>query len=115
MQSQKHGWDELACLLVHYGWYLGLVFSQLPLAKAMLFVLLTQMICGFFLSIVFVQSHNGMEVYSTEKDFVTAQVVSTRDIASGIWNDWFTGKRGSAVPTQRTVINTAASANTAAA
>lgn len=90
-KTQKHGWDELACLVVHYGWYLGLVFSQLSLAKGLLFVLLTQMICGFFLSIVFVQSHNGMEVYSTEKDFVTAQVVSTRDIASGIWNDWFTG------------------------
>lgn len=80
--------------MVHYGWYLGLVFSQLSLAKALLFVLLTQMICGFFLSIVFVQSHNGMEVYSTEKDFVTAQVVSTRDIASGTWNDWFTGEQG---------------------
>ena len=92
VQSEKHGWDELACLVVHYSWYLGLVFSQLPLAKGLLFVLLTQMICGFFLSIVFVQSHNGMEVYSTEKDFVTAQVVSTRDIASGIWNDWFTGE-----------------------
>lgn len=82
--------------MVHYGWYLGLVFSQLSLAKGLLFVLLTQMICGFFLSIVFVQSHNGMEVYSTEKDFVTAQVVSTRDIASGLWNDWFTGELGHA-------------------
>lgn len=102
MQSQKHGWDELACLVVHYGWYLGLVFSQLPLAKALLFVLLTQMICGFFLSIVFVQSHNGMEVYSTEKDFVTAQVVSTRDIASGIWNDWFTGEQEHAFPNNTT-------------
>ena len=92
LQSPKHGWDELACLAVHYTWYLGLVFSHLSLGKGLLFVLMTQMICGFFLSIVFVQSHNGMEVYSTEKDFVTAQVVSTRDIASGVWNDWFTGK-----------------------
>ena len=79
------------CLLAHYAWYLGLVFSYLPIGKGLLFVLMTQMICGFLLSIVFVQSHNGMEVYSTEKDFVTAQVVSTRDIAPGLWNDWFTG------------------------
>ena len=93
LQNQKRqGWDELLCLGVHYTWYLGLVFSHLSLAKGLLFVLMTQMICGFFLSIVFVQSHNGMEVYSTEKDFVTAQVVSTRDIVSGLWNDWFTGK-----------------------
>jgi acyl-lipid Delta6-acetylenase / acyl-lipid (9-3)-desaturase len=46
---------------------------------------------GFLLSIVFVQSHNGMEVYSDTKDFVTAQIVSTRDITAGLWNDWFTG------------------------
>jgi len=92
LQSQKHGWDEMLCLIVHYTWYLGLVFSHLSLGKGLLFVLMTQMICGFFLSIVFVQSHNGMEVYSTEKDFVTAQVVSTRDIVSGVWNDWFTGE-----------------------
>jgi len=91
-QSQKHGWDEMLCLTVHYIWYLGLVFSHLSLGRGLLFVLMTQMICGFFLSIVFVQSHNGMEVYSTEKDFVTAQVVSTRDIVSGVWNDWFTGE-----------------------
>lgn len=92
LQSEKHGWDEMLCLIVHYTWYLGLVFSHLPLGSGLLFVLMTQMICGFFLSIVFVQSHNGMEVYSTEKDFVTAQVVATRDIVSGVWNDWFTGE-----------------------
>ena len=33
-----------------------------------------QVLCGLLLSIVFVQSHNGMEVYSGCKDFVTAQV-----------------------------------------
>lgn len=33
-----------------------------------------QVLCGLLLSIVFVQSHNGMEVYSGSKDFVTAQV-----------------------------------------
>lgn len=49
------------------------------------------MFSGFLLSIVFVQSHNGMEVYSDTKDFITAQVVSTRDISAGVWNDWFTG------------------------
>ena len=32
-----------------------------------------------------------MEVYVNPKDFISAQVVSTRDITSGLWNDWFTG------------------------
>lgn len=37
------------------------------------------------------QSHNAMEVYVGPKDFITAQMVSTRDINAGLWNDWFTG------------------------
>jgi hypothetical protein len=52
-----------------------------------------QVFSGFLLSIVFVQSHNGMEVYCDTKDFVTAQIVSTRDITAGLWNDWFTGTK----------------------
>ena len=43
------------------------------------------------LALVFVQSHNGMEVYLDDKDFVSAQIVSTRDITSTLWMDWFTG------------------------
>jgi fatty acid desaturase len=84
-------WEELAMIGLHYGWYLGMVFSFLPIWKGLLFVVLSQVFSGFLLSIVFVQSHNGMEVYSDTKDFVTAQIVSTRDITAGIWNDWFTG------------------------
>ena len=33
----------------------------------------------------------ALQVYSTDKDFVTAQIVSTRDISSGLFEDWFTG------------------------
>lgn len=105
LQEKKTGWDEMLCLAVHYAWYLGLVFSYLSVPKGLLFVLMTQMICGFLLSIVFVQSHNGMEVYSTEKDFVTAQVISTRDIAPGLWNDWFTGKHVSQIACPHALAN----------
>ncbi len=38
------------------------------------------------------QSHNAMEVYTNPKDFISAQLVSTRDISAGPWNDWFTGE-----------------------
>jgi fatty acid desaturase len=50
-----------------------------------------QMFAGFLLALVFVQSHNGMEVYMEKKDFVSAQIVSTRNINSTLWMDWFTG------------------------
>ena len=36
-----------------------------------------------------------MEVYTNPKDFISAQLVSTRDINAGPWNDWFTGEFGS--------------------
>jgi acyl-lipid Delta6-acetylenase / acyl-lipid (9-3)-desaturase len=50
-----------------------------------------QVVAGFMLALVFVQSHNGMEVYMDKKDFVSAQLVSTRNIDSNMWMDWFTG------------------------
>lgn len=129
-------WEELAMIGLHYGWYLGMVFSFLPIWKGLLFVVLSQVrslgrqtvrggcwqdmdehrfyilpdeihdsasmhvlqvFSGFLLSIVFVQSHNGMEVYCDTKDFVTAQIVSTRDITAGLWNDWFTGTKRACV------------------
>lgn len=37
------------------------------------------------------QSHNGMEIYTDDKDFVTAQLVSTRNIHPGLFMDWFCG------------------------
>ncbi|GMH38546.1 hypothetical protein BSKO_06430 [Bryopsis sp. KO-2023] len=87
----KKGWVEVALLAVHYAWYVGLAFLALPPLKAVLYLLLSQSLCGFMLGIAFVQSHNGMEVYCDVKDFVTAQVVSTRDIAHNAWVHWFMG------------------------
>ena len=54
-QESGRGWLELLTLGLHYSWYLGMCFSWLPPAKAMLFVILSQMFAGFLLSIVFVQ------------------------------------------------------------
>ena len=47
----------------------------------------------FYVTCVAAQSHNAMEVYTNPKDFISAQLVSTRDISAGPWNDWFTGER----------------------
>jgi acyl-lipid Delta6-acetylenase / acyl-lipid (9-3)-desaturase len=54
-------------------------------------VMMLQVLAGFMMALVFVQSHNGMEVYMEGKDFVTAQMISTRNIDSNMWLDWFTG------------------------
>ena len=55
-ESAGRGWLELLTLGLHYSWYLGMCFSWLPPAKALLFVVLSQMFAGFLLSIVFVQA-----------------------------------------------------------
>jgi len=82
---------EVASLAAHYTLYLGAAFTVLPPLAAVAWALGAQAACGLLLALVFVQSHNGMEVYTTTHDFVTAQAVSTRDIAPGAWADWFTG------------------------
>ena len=47
-----------------------------------------QLFCGILLGYVFMQSHNGMEIYSDGRDFVSSQLASTRNIHGGIFNDW---------------------------
>eukprot|EP01026_Neomeris_dumetosa_P059218 TRINITY_DN5527_c0_g3_i4.p2 TRINITY_DN5527_c0_g3~~TRINITY_DN5527_c0_g3_i4.p2 ORF type:complete len:243 (-),score=14.13 TRINITY_DN5527_c0_g3_i4:145-873(-) len=82
---------ELAFLCVYYVWWAGFSFYCLSPVKWIVYMVASQMISGFFLSIVFIQSHNGMEVFSERKDFPTAQVLTTRNIESTLWNDWFSG------------------------
>lgn len=90
---------EVATLAAHYAWSLGLPLlafaGESGLLSALLptffYVLAAQLACGLCLALVFVQSHNGMEVYSETKDFVSAQAASTRDISPTVASDWFTG------------------------
>lgn len=82
---------EVALLAAHYAIYLYVPFIRLSVAAAVAWAFGVQVAGGLFLGYVFVQSHNGMEVYSDAKDFATAQLVSTRNVAPGLWNDWFTG------------------------
>eukprot|EP01024_Parvocaulis_polyphysoides_P030017 TRINITY_DN2725_c2_g1_i3.p1 TRINITY_DN2725_c2_g1~~TRINITY_DN2725_c2_g1_i3.p1 ORF type:complete len:478 (-),score=32.48 TRINITY_DN2725_c2_g1_i3:176-1588(-) len=82
---------ELLQLIIYYMWWAGFSFIFLSPSKWLIYLVSSQVISGFLLSIVFVQSHNGMEVFSKRNDFPTAQVLSTRNICSTMWNDWFTG------------------------
>lgn len=82
---------EVAALGAHYGWLLGATWALLPPVKALAFLVLSELLCGVLLSFVFIQSHNGMEVYSDARDFVSAQLASTRNVHASAFNDWFTG------------------------
>jgi hypothetical protein len=41
-QAGVQPWEELAMIGLHYSWYLGMVFSFLPIWKGLLFVVLSQ-------------------------------------------------------------------------
>ena len=60
----------------------------LPTHQALVFYVLSQFFCGVLLGYVFIQSHNGMEVYNDGRDFVTSQLASTRNIHGSVFNDW---------------------------
>lgn len=82
---------EFPLILIHYIWHFGIAFAFLSPLKAILFLLICQAVSGFMLGLAFVQSHNGMEIYGDAKDFVTAQVISTRDIRHSTFVDFFMG------------------------
>jgi len=81
---------EVSTLALHYAWTLGAAVAALGPLGGLAHILASQLFCGLLLSLVFVQSHNAMEVYSEVKDFMTAQAVSTRDGAPSRWRDWVT-------------------------
>jgi len=99
-QSFSHGLNlflsgdgnlEFALIVIHYAWHFGIAFLTLPWMKAIAFLFIAQCLSGFMLGFAFVQSHNGMEIYGDAKDFVTAQIISTRDISYSIFVDFFMG------------------------
>jgi acyl-lipid Delta6-acetylenase / acyl-lipid (9-3)-desaturase len=52
------------------------------------FITLSELFCGVLLGFVFIQSHNGMEVYNDNRDFVSSQLASTRNVHGNLFNDW---------------------------
>lgn len=89
LNNEKH--HELGLIILHYFWHFGIVFLSLSFTKAVFFLVMCQAFAGFMLALAFVQSHNGMEVHGKDLDFVTAQVISTRNIKYTPFVDFFMG------------------------
>lgn len=83
---------ETSLIALHYAWMMSVpLYAGLSIMQSVLFLVVAEMLSGFLLGFVFVQSHNAMEIYEGSKDFASAQLVSTRNIFGGLWNDWFSG------------------------
>jgi acyl-lipid Delta6-acetylenase / acyl-lipid (9-3)-desaturase len=80
-------------LVLHYAWYFGLMARYMSLGDAIVFLLATQMMCGFMLALVFGLGHNGMSVYDADAlpDFLTMQVTTTRNVHPTPFTQWFMG------------------------
>ena len=69
----ESAWEGIGSHAEHHGMSVLVSYSR-AISQSDSHLCGPQVLCGLLLSIVFVQSHNGMEVYSGSKDFVTAQV-----------------------------------------
>ena len=84
---------EIACLLVHFPLYFGLIFHYLHPAQAILFILVHQALFGFYLSMVIAPNHIGMPILeeNVHLDFLSRQVLTSRNLRAHVVTDYMFG------------------------
>ncbi|MFF8842088.1 acyl-CoA desaturase [Streptomyces sp. NPDC015127] len=94
-QSPRERAVEALLLLAHVAAYAALLLITMPLAQALVFGLLHQMVLGLHLGMAFAPNHKGMEMPDGEhgKDWghLRRQVLTSRNIRGGAVTDWFLG------------------------
>ncbi|MGH9747977.1 MAG: fatty acid desaturase family protein [Candidatus Acidiferrales bacterium] len=78
----KHRKMEVLLLLLHCGWYFGLLFFLLGVPYAILFAIVHQAFLGLFLTLIFAPNHQGMPLLEgdTAVNFLREQVLTSRNI-----------------------------------
>src|SRR5262249_13524011 len=73
--------------------YLGLLFTVMPVALAVLFVFAHQALLGLHLGCAFAPNHKGMPVPDPDEpwDHLRKQVLTSRNVRGGRVTDWFLG------------------------
>ncbi|WP_460363202.1 fatty acid desaturase family protein [Actinocorallia lasiicapitis] len=84
---------ELGLCVLHLAAYVTIVFWAMPPLKAVLFILIHQILFGLYLGGVFAPNHKGMVVYrnDTELDWLHRQVLTSRNIKSSLLTDFAFG------------------------
>ncbi|MGW1864955.1 fatty acid desaturase family protein [Streptomyces mauvecolor] len=91
---KRYRGTELAVLTLHLAAYLAGVFYVLPPAKAVAFILVHQLLFGFYMGLLFAPNHKGLPVRdgeTEELDWLTRQVVTSRNLRPGRVTDFFYG------------------------
>ena len=92
-KNVKYMFAEVACIVLHLPIYLGALFYLLEPWHAVLFILVHQVVTGFYLANVFAPNHKGMLMVSkdTKLDFLRQQVLTARNIRSNPITDFMYG------------------------
>ena len=84
---------EPLILIAHFAIYVGAIFYLLGAWNGTLFILINQLVIGFYTGNVFAPNHKGMPQLEGQRklDFLIRQVVTSRNIKSGFLNDFMFG------------------------
>ncbi|MFD7335668.1 fatty acid desaturase family protein [Streptomyces violascens] len=91
---KKYRRTELAVLSLHLAAYFAAVFYVLSPARAVAFILVHQLLFGFYMGLLFAPNHKGLPVRdgeTEELDWLTRQVITSRNLRPGRVTDFFYG------------------------
>ncbi|MHA7304499.1 fatty acid desaturase family protein [Arthrobacter sp. TMN-49] len=89
----RYRYVEIGLLVLRFGLYLAVVFLMLPWGLALAFVGVQMGVFGFYMGASFAPNHKGMPVLAagSRVDFLTRQVVTSRNIRGGFLMDTLMG------------------------
>ena len=92
-KKEKYRLLEAVLLVLHHALYLGMLFYCLNPWQAVIFMLIHQALFGVFLGSAFAPNHKGMPILEkgSRVDFLRRQVLTSRNIHSGFFNDFWYG------------------------
>ncbi|MGH3943095.1 MAG: fatty acid desaturase family protein [Pseudonocardiaceae bacterium] len=84
---------ELSLMAVHFIGYFAAVFLSMSPVKAVVFIVVHQVLFGLYLGAVFAPNHKGMPVYRSdvELDWLHRQVLTSRNVYSSRFTDFVYG------------------------
>jgi fatty acid desaturase len=89
----RRPWLELSLVVAHGVLLAGAAFLVLSPVRALVFLLVSQTVFGFYLGAVFAPNHKGMPVHrgEVELDWLARQVLTARNIRPGRFTDFVYG------------------------
>lgn len=89
----RYRYVEISLLVLRFGAYLTVLFLLLPWGMALAFVGVQMGVFGFYMGASFAPNHKGMPILEagSRVDFLTRQVVTSRNIRGGVVMDTLMG------------------------